>query len=197
MKAALKAAADGLAVLAVLPLVALAKALGWLTTPTQGFQAGAQAVSLAPGVPGNYLRRAYYRLTLRRCAADVCIEFGTVFSRPTAELGRRVYIGMRCTVGACVIEDDVLIGSNVDLLSGKHQHRFDDLDLPIREQGGRIETIRLGPDCWIGNASVVMADVGAQSVVAAGSVVVEAVEPRVVVGGNPARFLRKRERVAS
>ena len=192
MKAALKHLLDGFSYLAVLPLVLLIKALDRILVPDQAFQMGAQAVSLAPGVPGNYLRRAFYRLTLRRCAPDVCIEFGSVLCQADIELGRRVYIGPRCTIGASVIEDDVLLGANVDVLSGKRQHYFDDLDVPIREQGGHLERIHLGPDCWVGNSAVVMADVGAQSIVAAGSVVVEAVAPRSLVGGNPARFLRKR-----
>jgi acetyltransferase-like isoleucine patch superfamily enzyme len=122
----------------------------------------------------------------------VCIEFGTIVNQPTVELGRRVYIGSHCSIGHCVIEDDVIIGSNVDIISGRHQHYFKDLDTPIREQGGRLETIRLGPDCWIGNSSVVMANVGEKSVVGAGSVVNRDVPPRSIVAGNPAEVVRKR-----
>ena len=91
-----------------------------------------------------------------------------------------------------MIEDDVLVGSNVDIISGKHQHNFDDLEAPIREQGGRLEKIVIGADSWIGNSSVVMANVGRKSVVAAGSVVAHEVEPYSVVGGNPAGVIRKR-----
>jgi virginiamycin A acetyltransferase len=188
----LKRLLDGLCFLAVLPLWALTRILERLVARDQAFQVSAQLVSLAPGVPGNYLRRAFYRLTLPRCGPDVCIEFGTVLHQPTVELGRRVYIGTHCSIGESVIEDDVLLGSNVDVISGGQQHQFDDLDTPIREQGGRYRKIVVGPDSWIGNSSVVMANVGAQSVVAAGSVVVRDVEPRSIVAGNPAALVRKR-----
>jgi acetyltransferase-like isoleucine patch superfamily enzyme len=192
LKAAAKRLLDGLCTLLVLPLFVQTRLLALVLTRDQSFQLASQALSLAPGVPGNYLRKAFYRLTLPRCAGDVCLEFGTVLHQPTVELGRRVYVGPNCSIGECVIEDDVLIGSNVDIISGKGQHVFDDPDTPIREQGGRLEKIVVGPDCWIGNSSVVMASVGARSVVAAGSVVTRAVEPRSIVAGNPARLVRMR-----
>jgi virginiamycin A acetyltransferase len=38
----------------------------------------AQVFALGPGLPGMYLRRAYYRWTLQDCARDVFIGFGTI-----------------------------------------------------------------------------------------------------------------------
>jgi acetyltransferase-like isoleucine patch superfamily enzyme len=159
----------------------------------QPFQLGAQAVSLIPGVIGNYFRKEYYRMTLARCAPDVCIEFGTVLNQAAVELGRRVYIGLRCSIGACVIEDDAIIGSNVDIISGKRQHNFGRIDMPIREQGGQLEKIVIGRDSWIGNSAVIMANVDAKSIVGAGSVVVNDIEPYSIVAGNPARVIRRRQ----
>jgi acetyltransferase-like isoleucine patch superfamily enzyme len=43
---------------------------------------------------------------------------------------------------------------------------------------------------WIGEAAVVMADIGRSSTVAAGAVVSSCVPPGIVVAGNPARFVR-------
>jgi acetyltransferase-like isoleucine patch superfamily enzyme len=159
----------------------------------QPFQLGAHTVSLIPGFVGNYFRKEYYRLTLARCAPDVCIEFGTIINQATVELGQRVYIGLRCSIGECVIEDDAIIGSNVDIISGKNQHSFDRIDTAIREQGGKLEKIVIGSDSWIGNSAVVMANVGQKSIVGAGSVVVDDVEAYSIMGGNPARLLRRRQ----
>ena len=52
----------------------------------------------------------------------------------------------------------------------------------------------VGPDCWIGNNSVVLSGVklGVGCVVGAGSVVTEDVHDYEIVVGNPARVLRKR-----
>lgn len=156
------------------------------------FQGCSQFLSLFPGVPGNYLRQQFYCLSLKKCHNDCCIEFGTRLSQRNIELGRRVYIGTNCCIGLCRIEDDVMLGSNVDILSGKKQHNFDRLDVPMREQGGELEKIVLGEDCWLGNSSVVMANVGKKSIVAAGSVVIKDAEPYSIVGGNPAKLIKNR-----
>lgn len=178
--------------LLVFPLFVQTRVLAALMKSDQPFQMASQTLSLCPGVLGNYLRKAFYRMTLPRCGPDVCIEFGTILHQPTIELGRRVYIGCNCSIGECVIEDNTLVGSNVDILSGRHQHSFDDIDVPLCLQGGYLEKIVIGADCWVGNSSVVMANVGAKSIVAAGSVVTRDVEARSIVGGHPARLIRKR-----
>ena len=192
MKAGLKILLGTISHVLVLPLYLLTKVLARVVRTDQPFQMASQALSLCPGIIGNYLRHAFYRWMLPRCGADVCIEFGTILHQPTVEIGNRVYIGSHCSIGECVIEDDVLIGSNVDILSGKHQHSFEDVDIPMRDQGGRLEKIRIGPDSWLGNSSVVMAPVGRKSIVAAGSVVTRDVEPYSIVGGNPAGLIRAR-----
>jgi hypothetical protein len=55
-----------------------------------GFIFCSQACSLIPGRPGDYLRGAFYRLTLRQCAADICISFGTLFSDPKTVIESKV-----------------------------------------------------------------------------------------------------------
>ena len=132
-------------------------------------------------------------MTLNSCGKDCFIEFGTWFSHRDVDVGSKVYIGARCIIGMAEIGDNVLIGSNVDILSGKNQHEFENLDRPINEQGGTFETIRIGEDCWIGNRSIVIADIGSGSVIGAGSVVVNEVPTLSVAVGNPARVISSRE----
>jgi acetyltransferase-like isoleucine patch superfamily enzyme len=177
--------------LAVLPRYVWTMILSrWLGD--EAFRTASQALSRRPGLVGTYMRGAFYRLTLPRCGVDARLEFGTILHQPTVEIGQHVYVGSNCSIGACIIEDDVLIGSNVDVISGRRQHNFDRLDRPIREQGGHYERIVLGAGCWIGNSSVIMANVGAQSIVGAGSVVTRDIPPRSIVAGNPATVLRQR-----
>jgi len=192
MKSSLKFIVSFICRVLLLPLLALVRVMELFIKSDQPFQLGAHSVSLIPGLVGNYFRKEYYRLTLARCAPDVCIEFGTIINQATVELGQRVYIGLRCSIGACVIEDDAIIGSNVDIISGKKQHNFERTDVVMREQGGALKKIVIGGDSWIGNSAVVMADIGEKSIVGAGSVVVDDVEPYSIMGGNPARLLRRR-----
>ena len=58
------------------------------------------------------------------------------------------------------------------------------------EQG---RPVTIGDDCWIGGGAIICpgVTVGEGAVVAAGAVVVKDVEPRTVVGGNPARMIRR------
>jgi len=157
------------------------------------FVASSQLLSLLPGKTGSYLRIAYFRGAMQHCAGDCFIGFGTLFAQRDTHIGSGVYIGPQCNIGACRIEADTLIASGVHVMSGTKQHAFADLDMPIRDQGGEYLPIRIGRDCWIGNGALVMADIGDQCVIGAGSVVTEPVPPRSIAVGNPARVLRSRE----
>lgn len=156
------------------------------------FTGFSQLYSLVPGVTGQFIRRAFYRWTLIECPRDCSIGFGTTFATSHVRIGARTYIGVYCNIGHVTIGEDGLIGSNVCILSGKSQHRFDRLDIPAARQGGQYREVAVGRDVWIGNGAIVMDDVGEQAVVAAGAVVVNAVSPRSIVGGNPARTIGQR-----
>jgi acetyltransferase-like isoleucine patch superfamily enzyme len=161
------------------------------------FQAWSQVLSAIPGLTGQFVRRGFYGHVLPECHEHSCIGWGTVFSSRDVRIGEGVYVGARCMLGRVTLERHVTIGSNVDVLSGKRQHNFDDPDHPIQEQGGVYERVTIGENSWIGNGAIVMANVGRRSIVAAGSVVVQPVPDGAIVAGNPARVIRRREVVHS
>ena len=84
------------------------------------------------------------------------------------------------------------MGSGVHIMSGKTQHNFSDLDTPIKDQGGEFTKIIIGEDSWIGNGSLIMANIGRHCIVGAGSVVIDDIEDYSIVAGNPAKFIKKR-----
>lgn len=149
-----------------------------------------QLWALVPGLLGQYCRRAFLNQTLEFCHRTVTVEQGTLFSKTGTRLGENVYVGPACHIGLAQIEDDVLIAAGVHIPSGPNTHGTERLDIPYREQPGELERIRIGRGAWIGSASVVMADIGDQSIVAAGAVVTEPVPARVVVAGVPARVVK-------
>ena len=61
-------------------------------------------------------------------------------------------------------------GEQAELRAQRNQHGFDDPDAPVQDQPGRYDQIRVGRNTWLGNGSLVMADVGDRCVVAAGDV---------------------------
>ena len=144
---------------------------------------------MAPGILGDYLRIAYYRLTLDECALGSRIQFGSFFAHPQAKVGRGVYIGSYCVLGRTEIGDRTQVASGAQILSGKRQHSRDSDGRMQGSDHGEFSTISIGADCWIGAAAVVMADAGTGSTVGAGSVVTKAIPPGTVAVGSPARVI--------
>ncbi len=173
------------------PLVAFYRIAALLIGTDKAFQGGSQFVALFPGVVGDYLRLAYYGLTLRRCSRECTVSFGSIFSTPDCEIGQHVFIGAYCVISDSVIEDDALIGSRVHILS-KHVHDYSSLDLPIRLQGGTRVPVKVGRGTWVGDGAIVMADIGCECVIGAGSVVTREVAELSIAAGNPARVIGQR-----
>lgn len=192
MKQYLKAPVNALALILVLPGYLIFRFTGLVLGPEKAFPGWSQAMSLLPGLSGAYLRRAFYRLVFPRCGPDAHISFGTVFSHPTAEIGRTAYVGIGCCIGAVTLEDDVLIGSHVSIPNGGAQHGIERLDIPIREQPGQWPRITIGCDSWIGDRAIVLANVGKHCVIGAGSVVTTPIPDYAIAVGVPARVIRSR-----
>lgn len=148
----------------------------------------AQSFALLPGIVGDYLRVAFYHLTLERCSLETRIAIGTFFAHPEATVESGVTIGAYCVLGRARIGARSLISSGVQVLSGAQQHGRD-------AQGKLSGTVNLtdvpiGPDAWIGAGAIVAAQVGAGATVAAGGVVLTPVPAGATVAGNPARPVR-------
>lgn len=193
MKAVLKISFQGLAALLVLPSVMLFRLAALALGRDRAFPGWSQAYSLLPGLTGVYLRRAFYRWVLPECGAGACISFGTVFSHPTARVGRNVYVGPFCCLGDVTLEEDVLIGSHVSVTNGSAQHGTERLDVPVREQPGVWPRVTVGRDTWVGDRAIIMADVGCHCVVGAGSVVTKPLPDYAIAVGSPARVVRFRD----
>ena len=189
-KALVKAAADAVCLLIAAAPAGLCRVEARFSERGDLFVLFGQAFSLVPGLPGNWLRRAFGRLTLDGCAPDCEIGFLSWFSSRHARIGARVYIGPLSVIGDAVIGEESLIATRVSILSGRnqHAHRPDGSLIPFSRDRAALVTI--GRDTWIGEGAIVMADVGDRCIVASGAVVTAPVESGHVVGGNPARVIR-------
>jgi acetyltransferase-like isoleucine patch superfamily enzyme len=192
--AAVKAGINAVALALVFP----AAVTCWIE---EGLSSHAEAVfgfwthvfAVLPGAPGMFLRRAFYRLTLKRCAIEFFIGFGALFFHRQVLVEEGVYIGPYAVVGCARLRKGCLVGTRANLLSGSAQHEMGNGGGWAASDRSRFVQIEIGEHAWIGEAATVMADVGAGSVVAAGAVVSAAVPAAVVVAGNPARFVRSVE----
>lgn len=188
----LKTVAEVVALVLVSPAVAAYHVLSLLSGPERAFPGFSQAVALLPGLTGTYLRRAFYRWSLAGCGEDSYIGFGALLTHPETRLGKGVYVGPYSVLGRVTLLDDVLLGSHVSVANGGRQHGTERLDVPMRDQPGEFAPVTLGPDCWVGDRAVILADVGAHAMIGAGAVVAKPIEPYAVAAGVPARTLRYR-----
>jgi acetyltransferase-like isoleucine patch superfamily enzyme len=186
LKPLLKNALHGLFLVLVFPM-ALLSGFGRVETM---FTLWAQWCALVPGLVGDYLRIAYYRLTLEGCALESRIQFGSFFVHPQVTMGRDVYVGCYCVLGRTSIGERTEISSAVHILSGRHQHQRGSSGQLQSADLSRFEKIKIGSDCWIGAGAIVMADIGDGSTIGAGSVVTKPIPPGSVAVGSPARVIK-------
>ena len=104
-------------------------------------------------------------------------------------IGKRVFINHACSfldMGGIAIEDDVLIGPKVNLITENHP-----LD-PTERRSLISKSIVIKRNAWIGAAATILPGVtiGENAVVAAGAVVSKDVPANTVVGGIPARHIK-------
>ena len=197
MKSVLKRLFRTVATLTVAPLLITHFVCSRLTSRDSSLETHSQFLSLLPGRTGSYLRVAFYHRTLQHCDPSATISFGVLFSKSDAHIGKNVYIGPRCMLGCVTLEDDVLLGPAVQIPSGPNTHGIGSLDMPIRSQPGCLVRVTISRDSWIGAGSIVLADVGEQTVIGANSTVVKPVPARVVAVGSPAKQVANRETLAS
>ncbi len=193
MKTLLKGAVRTLATLVVLPQLISFTIRAAIMGRDRALVGSTQLLSLVPGLTGQYLRRAFLARVLEGgCAGSALVEFGTLFSQAGARIDENVYVGPRCHLGLVHLEANVLLAAGVHVPSGPNTHGTDP-SMPIRDQPGRLRLVRIGAGSWIGSNAVVLADVGKDTIVAAGAVVTSPLPDRVIAGGVPARILKQRD----
>lgn len=188
MKRMVKTIVNGFA-LAVVFLPALLCGFGRIGSFFNFF---AQAFAMLPGLPGDFLRVAYYHLTLESCSLYSRISFGSFIAHQKTRIAPYVYIGAYSIIGRADIGDRCQIASHVQILAGKRQHDRDPASgriLPA--EPGKFEITRIGADCWLGAACIVMADVGEGVTIGAGSVVTRPIPAWSVAVGSPARVISR------
>lgn len=111
------------------------------------------------------------------------------------ELGQDSYLSSFCIIGA---NESIKIGKNVmiaDCVSIRDtDHRFDDLSIPMKNQGITTKPIEIDDDVWICHGAVITkgVKVGKGAVIAANAVVTKNVPPMGIVGGVPAKLIKFR-----
>ena len=117
-------------------------------------------------------------------------HLGTVIIGDEVEIGAMTVI-TRATLSATVIADRVKIDDHVFIA---HNVQIGENTMVIA--GAEVSgSVRIGKNAWIAPQACVIdhAQIGDGALVGIGAVVTKAVAPGVIVAGNPARVLRKRD----
>jgi maltose O-acetyltransferase len=143
----------------------------------------------------RWLRNLLGRWMLEHVGRDVNIEHGADFgSGHGIRLGNRSGLGVNCRVGSPLdIGDNVMMAPGVIILT--QNHRFDDLDVPMIDQGYMPgKGVVIEDDVWLGTNAIILPGcrIGKGSIIGAGAVVTKDVAPYAIVGGNPAKLIRYR-----
>lgn len=150
------------------------------------------------------------QVSIRETAVIECRHGGSISVGSGTEIldhamlltyGGSIDIGQNCSInpftiiyghGRTKIGNNVLIAAHTVIIPSNHN--FSSLDIPIRLQGNTSQGITIEDDVWIGAGCKVLdgVTIGRGSVIAAGAVVNKNVEPFSVVGGVPAKLIKKR-----
>jgi len=144
-----------------------------------------------------YARPGYGRLVLGRWV-HLGDENRLRAHEGTLRVGDKVVLGRDNTVN-CYL--DVEIGDATIVADWVYvcdfDHVYEDVTVPIKDQGIVKSPVRIGPDCWVGTKATVLRGsmVGEGCVLAAHTVVRGDVPPYSIVGGVPGRVLKDRREV--
>ncbi|MDN5098607.1 acyltransferase [Aliarcobacter butzleri] len=183
------------------------------------FQIYISVLSSIPTEIGVRLRYFAYRSFFKKTNGIFRIDSGvTIFGFDNIELGKNVNFAKNSYVyandnGVLIIGDNFTMNNNSQLgaASGKivigndcsiapncvlraSNHAFTNIEIPIREQGHTYGEIVVEDDVWVASNCVVTANtrIGKGSIIGAGSVVTKNVEPYSIMGGVPAKLIKKR-----
>jgi|SRR5690554_288131 len=155
----------------------------------------------------------FWKFNLKNSEKNVLIQKGAVIRYPkNVSLGKNVSIGRNCQItseysdSSLVIQENshidknclldysggLTIGSNVtlsqDVMIETHNHGYDPRSKPEKNP------IIIEDNVWIGTRAVILPGVrriGKGAIIGAGSVVTKEVASKTIVGGNPAKILKK------
>lgn len=133
---------------------------------------------------------------LRSFGADVAWN-ASVHPKAVIDFPWNVTLGLRSmldenswtyALAKITIGEKSTIGKEVYLITGTHDISSPEFDLVVKP-------ITIGSGAWVATRATILpgVEIGELAVVAAGAVVSKSVAPQEVVGGNPARIIKKRE----
>jgi len=150
---------------------------------------------LLPGLFGVGIRYMLAVRLVKSIGENVFIGRGVeIKSCENLEIGLNVSIHKDCyidAIGGLIIKDNVSIAHNCSILT--FEHTWGNRDEPIRSNPVKLNSVKIENDVWVGCGCRILSGVtiGSRSIVAAGAVVSKNVEQGSLVGGVPAKLIKR------
>jgi acetyltransferase-like isoleucine patch superfamily enzyme len=142
--------------------------------------------------PSHTVRLVFYRSVMQfEIGEGSHIFLGCTFDCAGGlRIGRNSVINANCRIdnrGGIIIGENVSISNDVTILTADH-------DIQTMDLQGRTRAVEIKDYVWIGTRAMVMPGIvlGKGAIVAAGAIVTKTVQPCDVVGGVPAKVIKRR-----
>ncbi|MBE6971989.1 MAG: acyltransferase [Ruminococcaceae bacterium] len=122
-----------------------------------------------------------------------------ISSAAKMSLGSHVWIGENFYAraeGSVSIGSGTIISRNVEVWTANHNYDSEDLQTIPYDRRMVYKAVTIGENVWIGTHVLILpgAEIGEGAVIGAGTVVSGVIPPMAVVGGNPAKVIKYRDR---
>ena len=151
------------------------------------------------GNKGIAIRYALLKTLAESVGENVSVQPDIYILNPAhLKIGNNVSIHPFCyfeCIGGISIGDNVSIAEGTSIIS--FEHNYDDISVPIKDQGITRKPINIAEDVWIGARATVLSGIEVKhgSIIAAGAVVTSDVKEYSIVGGVPAKEIKSRKKV--
>lgn len=145
---------------------------------------GVGNVSIGKNCGFGYKKGGYWR--------NGCLELQTRYKEANIIIGDHVHANNNlfiCAANKIIINNYTRIGQNVCIMDFE-AHSSDPLK---RSQIGEIGEVKIEENVWIGNNVTILKNstIGKNSIIATGSVVIGVFPENVIIGGIPAKVIKK------
>lgn len=176
-------------------------------------------IIFCPGKIGIFFRKVFFKIMFKELGENFYSEIGLFVSgheniviknncrimrnssinadkNSSIKIGNNTAVNYNVNINSCnngniEIGSNVFIGQNTVIRAASH--KYENVNIPIKDQGHEGGTIVISSDVWIGANCVITKNIkiGNHSIISAGSVVTRDVDAHTVVGGNPATSIKK------
>lgn len=132
------------------------------------------------------------KYALKQCGKRLRMSANVnIYNPDKVRVGNHVYIGFNTYIGGgeVCLDDEVIIGPFCSIVAGNHTMKNGSYRYGPYEYG----SIHIGKGTWLGSHVTITSNVniGKGCLIAAGSVVAKDIEDYSVVGGVPAKLIKK------